>query len=212
MLNKHSGLYGISGVSSDMRDLLSAESAQDRRARLAIDIFCQRIRSTSAPTRRDGRADAVAFTGGIGENSAEVAPRVGPRPRVPRARARPGATSRGGRQGGDRGRARARAGSRHPDQRGALIARDTVRRVRNSPRRGEGSPERRRALELGEPLVGALWRRGRSRRRRGPGAGANGARVAGWAVDGRGARGRRRPPRPWSRSSRARFSSFCEVR
>jgi acetate kinase len=73
MLNKHSGLYGISGVSSDMRELVTACRAGNRRAQLAFDIFCYRIRKyIGAYAAAMGGLDAVAFTGGIGENSAEV--------------------------------------------------------------------------------------------------------------------------------------------
>jgi acetate kinase len=74
LLNKQSGLLGISGLTNDMRDLLAeAEENNDRRARLAIDIFCYRARKYigSYLAAMNG-ADAVVFTGGIGENSAEV--------------------------------------------------------------------------------------------------------------------------------------------
>ena len=73
MLNKHSGLYGVSGVSSDMRELLFACRDGNQRARLAFDIFCYRIRKyIGAYAAAMGGIDAVAFTGGIGENSPEV--------------------------------------------------------------------------------------------------------------------------------------------
>jgi acetate kinase len=73
MLNKHSGLYGVSGASSDMRELLAACKAGNRRAQLAFDIFCYRIRKyIGAYAAAMGGLDAVAFTGGIGENSPEV--------------------------------------------------------------------------------------------------------------------------------------------
>jgi acetate kinase len=74
LLNKQSGLLGISGLTNDMRELL-AESHEhdDRRAHLAIDIFCYRARKyIGAYLAAMGGADAVVFTGGIGENSAEV--------------------------------------------------------------------------------------------------------------------------------------------
>lgn len=74
MLNKQSGLLGISGLTGDMRDL-QAELAEhrDRRARLAIDIFCYRARKyIGAYLAAMGGADAVVFTGGIGENSPDV--------------------------------------------------------------------------------------------------------------------------------------------
>lgn len=74
MLNKQSGLLGISGLTNDMRDLLAeAHENNDRRARLAIEIFCYRARKyIGAFLAAMGGADAVVFTGGIGENSPEV--------------------------------------------------------------------------------------------------------------------------------------------
>jgi acetate kinase len=78
LLNKRSGLLGISGLTNDMRDLLAEESGhQDRRARLAIDIFCLRVKKYigSYLARMNG-AEAVVFTGGIGENSPEIRGRI----------------------------------------------------------------------------------------------------------------------------------------
>jgi acetate kinase len=74
MLNKQSGLIGISGMTNDMRELLAeAHENNDRRARLAIEIFCYRARKyIGAYLAAMNGADAVVFTGGIGENSAEV--------------------------------------------------------------------------------------------------------------------------------------------
>ena len=78
LLNKQSGLLGISGLTHDMRDLL-AESAEndDRRARLAIEIFCYRVRKYigSYLAAMNG-TDALIFTGGIGENSPEIRNRI----------------------------------------------------------------------------------------------------------------------------------------
>jgi len=78
MLNKQSGLLGLSGLTNDMRDLVAEEQAhQDRRARLAIDIFCLRVRKyIGAYLARMNGADAIVFTGGIGENAAEVRARI----------------------------------------------------------------------------------------------------------------------------------------
>ncbi|HEX6135899.1 MAG TPA: acetate kinase [Longimicrobiales bacterium] len=78
LLNKQSGLLGISGLTHDMRELLAEEREhQDRRARLAIEIFCYRIRKyIGAYLAAIGGADAVVFTGGIGENSAEIRTRI----------------------------------------------------------------------------------------------------------------------------------------
>jgi len=78
MLNKQSGLLGISGLTSDMRELLAEEAENgDRRARLAIDIFCQRVRKyIGAYFAELGGADAIVFSGGIGENSAAIRERI----------------------------------------------------------------------------------------------------------------------------------------
>jgi acetate kinase len=71
LLNKQSGLLGISGITHDMRELLAeAEENDDRRAWLAIEIFAYRARKyIGAYMAAVGGADAVLFTGGIGENS-----------------------------------------------------------------------------------------------------------------------------------------------
>ncbi|MBU2472051.1 MAG: acetate kinase, partial [Bacteroidetes bacterium] len=78
VLNKQSGLLGLSGLTNDMRDLLAEEHEhQDRRARLAIDIFCGRARKyIGAYVAEMHGADAIAFAGGIGENSPEVRQRI----------------------------------------------------------------------------------------------------------------------------------------
>lgn len=78
VLNKQSGLLGISGLTSDMRELLAeAHEENDRRARLAIEIFCYRARKyIGAYLAAMNGADAVVFTGGIGENSWEVRSRI----------------------------------------------------------------------------------------------------------------------------------------
>ncbi len=74
MLNKQSGLLGISGLTHDMRVLQDeARKHGDRRANLAIDMFCYRARKyIGAFLAAMGGADAIVFTGGIGENSAVV--------------------------------------------------------------------------------------------------------------------------------------------
>ena len=77
LLNKHSGLLGISGVSNDMRTLLDAEATGHVRAKLAIDIFCYRLKKyIAAYVGVLGGIDALAFAGGIGENSAPVRARA----------------------------------------------------------------------------------------------------------------------------------------
>ena len=69
LLNKQSGLLGVSGV-SDFRDLLEKAQLGDQRAKLALELFVERIRHyLGAYAARLGRLDAVVFTGGIGENS-----------------------------------------------------------------------------------------------------------------------------------------------
>ena len=76
MLNERSGLLGLSGRSADMRDLLERED-EDRRARIAIDLFCHRARKyIGAYFVVLQGADAVVFTGGIGENSSIVRRRI----------------------------------------------------------------------------------------------------------------------------------------
>jgi acetate kinase len=73
MCNKKSGLLGISGVSNDMRNLREQAEKGNKRAQLAFDIFCYRIKKyIGAYTAVLGRLDAVVFTGGIGENSPDV--------------------------------------------------------------------------------------------------------------------------------------------
>ncbi len=78
MLNKQSGLLGISGLTADMRELLAEEKEHgDRRARVAIDVFCYRVKKyLGAYLAAMNGADAIVFTGGIGENSPEVRARI----------------------------------------------------------------------------------------------------------------------------------------
>ena len=73
MMNKHSGLYGVSGVSSDMRELVEARAGGHQRADVAFRMFCYRVKKyIGAYAAAMGGVDAVFFTGGIGENSPEV--------------------------------------------------------------------------------------------------------------------------------------------
>jgi acetate kinase len=77
LLNKHSGLRGLSGISSDMRDLLKEEEAGDARAGMALDVYCYRIRKyIGAFAAAMGGVDAVSFTGGVGENAASIRARA----------------------------------------------------------------------------------------------------------------------------------------
>ena len=72
-LQKNGGLLGISGVSGDLRDVAEAAEQGNSRAKLAVDIFCRElVRYIGGYAAIMGGLDAVAFTGGIGENSALV--------------------------------------------------------------------------------------------------------------------------------------------
>jgi acetate kinase len=75
LLYNRSGLKGLSGISSDMRDLLASPAAE---ARQAVDLFVYRATcSVGALTAALGGIDGLVFTAGIGENSAEIRARVG---------------------------------------------------------------------------------------------------------------------------------------
>jgi acetate kinase len=77
LLNKHSGLLGLSGVSNDMRALLEAEAEGNERARLALDVFCYRLKKyLAAYVGVLAGLDGLAFSGGIGENAAAVRARA----------------------------------------------------------------------------------------------------------------------------------------
>ncbi len=70
LLNKHSGLAGISGVSSDMREIIEAAEEKNFNASLAMETYCYRIKKyIGAYAAAMGGADALVFTAGIGENS-----------------------------------------------------------------------------------------------------------------------------------------------
>jgi acetate kinase len=133
LLNKQSGLLGISGLTNDMRDLLEEESAHgDRRARLAIEIFCLRVKKyLGAYLARMNGADAIVFTGGIGENAAAIRWRIAAEMDFLGIAIDPGrnAACVGGAEGDI-----SAPGSRVktwviPTNEELLIARDTVRRV-----------------------------------------------------------------------------------
>ena len=73
MCNKNSGLFGISGASNDVRNLVELAGQGHQRAKLAIDIFCYRIKKyIGAYSAVLGSVDAVVFTGGIGENAVNL--------------------------------------------------------------------------------------------------------------------------------------------
>jgi acetate kinase len=79
LLNRQSGLLGISGLTNDMRELeQEITKSGDRRAGLAIEIFCYRARKYLGAylAATQGSADAVVFTGGIGENSPQIRARI----------------------------------------------------------------------------------------------------------------------------------------
>lgn len=76
-LNTKSGLLGVSGISGDMRELLNAEKEGHKRASLAIDMFCYRVKKyIGAYLSVLNSTDAIIFGGGIGENSPEVRERI----------------------------------------------------------------------------------------------------------------------------------------
>ncbi len=77
MLNHSSGLAGLSGGEGDMRDLQAAAKAREQQAQLAIEVFCANVRKAIAAFAAVlGGLDMLIFSGGIGENSAEVRSRV----------------------------------------------------------------------------------------------------------------------------------------
>lgn len=73
LLNKHSGLLGISGISSDMREIESAAARGDERAALSVKMFDYRVKKyIGAYAAAMGGVHIVVFTGGIGENGWET--------------------------------------------------------------------------------------------------------------------------------------------
>ncbi len=73
LLNKHSGMLGLSGVSSDMRDIETAAADGNHRAQIALDIYHYRIKKyLGAYAAAMGGVDIVIFTGGVGENACET--------------------------------------------------------------------------------------------------------------------------------------------
>ena len=77
MLNERSGLLGVSGVSSDLREVEAASDAGDAHATLALEMFAHRVRrGIGAALGVLGRADAVVLMGGIGENAARMRERI----------------------------------------------------------------------------------------------------------------------------------------
>ncbi|HLF20341.1 MAG TPA: acetate kinase, partial [Bacteroidota bacterium] len=139
LLNKQSGLLGLSGLTNDMRDLLDEEKEhQDRRAKLAIDIFCKRVKKyIGAYLAELGGTDALVFTGGIGENAVTIRQRIisGLQNLGIEIDDSLNSAMVGGKEGEI-----SKQGSRVrtfviPTNEELLIARDTVRCIKNAPRR-----------------------------------------------------------------------------
>jgi len=77
LLSRHSGLYGISGVSGDMRDLLKESESGNARATLAIEMFCYRVKKyLGAYLAALNGTDGIIFGGGIGENAPSIRARI----------------------------------------------------------------------------------------------------------------------------------------
>ncbi len=77
LLNERSGLLGVSGLTGDMRELLERAGRGEGRARLAVEMFCYRARKyVGAYLAALGGADAVVFTGGIGEHAPAVRAKI----------------------------------------------------------------------------------------------------------------------------------------
>jgi acetate kinase len=77
LINKHSGLLGLSGVSSDMREVEQAAEDGNERAKLALDVYFYRIlKYIGSYTAVMGGVDMIIFTGGIGENSSLTRQRI----------------------------------------------------------------------------------------------------------------------------------------
>ncbi len=73
LINKESGVLGVSGISNDMREIEAADNAGDQRAHLALEIYEQRIiKYIGAYAAEMGGLDVIVFTGGVGENQTGV--------------------------------------------------------------------------------------------------------------------------------------------
>lgn len=136
LLNTQSGLLGISGLTNDMRELQAElKEHDDRRVRLAIEIFCYRARKyVGSYLAAMGGADAIVFTGGIGENSPGVRARVCADMEWAGLRLDPGkneqTVAREGQISADDSKLHAYA---IPTDEELLIARDTVRVIQGEP-------------------------------------------------------------------------------
>ncbi len=77
MLNKESGMLGLSGISSDFRDILTGIESGNEKAKIALDAFCYRVaKYVGAYAAAMNGVDAIAFTAGIGENNSYVRAKV----------------------------------------------------------------------------------------------------------------------------------------
>jgi len=77
MLNKKSGVHGVSGISSDFRDLAAGAAEGNKRAQIALDVFCYRVaKYVGSYVAAMNGVDAIAFTAGIGENDGYVREQV----------------------------------------------------------------------------------------------------------------------------------------
>ena len=139
LMNKQSGLLGLSGLTSDMRELLQeAAEHDDRRARLAIDIYCRRVKGyIGRYFVQMGGAQAVVFTGGVGENSSTIRRKICDGLECIGLRLDEEANDQ--MHGGESGMI-SQANSKlkayvFPTNEELLIARDTVRVIEDAPRR-----------------------------------------------------------------------------
>lgn len=77
VLNKKSGVFGVTGTTSDFRDIMDAKEKGDKRAELALDVFSYRVvKYIGAYTAAMNGVDVIAFTAGLGENNAYVRERI----------------------------------------------------------------------------------------------------------------------------------------
>jgi acetate kinase len=135
LLNKFSGLYGLSGESNDMRELIEAAERGNEQAKLAIDVFAYRIRRyIGAYAAVMGHVDGLIFTGGIGENAPLVREKACERLAELGFQLDParnnGVVGKEGEVSADSSRARIMV---IPTNEELLIARDTFRCVRGIP-------------------------------------------------------------------------------
>ena len=139
LLNKQSGLLGVSGLTHDMRELLAEERENaDRRASLAIEMFCYRARKyIGAYLAAMGGADALVFAGGIGENASEIRARICTGLEWMGLRIDPARNDAlvGGREGSFQAEGSRLAAWVIPTDEELLIARDTYRVVAGAPQR-----------------------------------------------------------------------------